>query len=98
SVRKVLSAYQTSIKADALLKIAKAVLTLTAAVIALTFVDADKLQGGLIAVSVLFGEVAAALIILDKLNVNGFQSSGLGVAIMGFAAGVAILAVALKQL
>ena len=98
SVRKVLSAYQTSIKADALLKIAKAVLILTAAVIALTFVDADKLQGGLIAVSALFGEVAAALIILDKLNVNGFQSSGLGVAIMGFAAGVAILAVALKQL
>lgn len=98
SVRKVLSAYQTSIKADALLKIAKAVLILTAAVIALTFVDADKLQGGLIAVSALFGEVATALIILDKLNVNGFQSSGLGVAIMGFAAGVAILAVALKQL
>lgn len=98
SVRKVLSAYQTSIKADALLKIAKAVLILTAAVIALTFVDADKLQGGLIAVSALFGEVAVALIILDKLNVNGFQSSGLGVAIMGFAAGVAILAVALKQL
>lgn len=98
SVRKVLSAYQTSIKADALLKIAKAVLILTAAVIALTFVDADKLKGGLIAVSALFGEVAVALIILDKLNVNGFQSSGLGVAIMGFAAGVAILAVALKQL
>lgn len=96
SVRKTLSAWQTSIKADTLMTIAKAVLILTASLIGLSFVDADKLGPGLKGVSALFAEVTAALILLDKLNVEGSVKAA--VSVLGIAGAVAILASSLASL
>lgn len=96
SVRKTLSAWQTSIKADTLMTIAKAVLILTASLIGLSFVDADKLGPGLMGISALFTEVTTALILLDKLNVEGSVKTAASV--LGIAGAVAIMAASLASL
>lgn len=96
SVRKVLSAWQTSIKADTLMTIAKAVLILTASLIGLSFVDPDKLGPGLMGISALFTEVTTALILLDKLNVEGSVKTAASV--LGIAGAVAIMAASLASL
>src|SRR5580765_1732182 len=59
-----LKALQTNIKADTLLKIAKAVAFLTASVIGLSFVDPEKLKSALAGMTVAFGQLLGAMAIL----------------------------------
>jgi tape measure domain-containing protein len=59
-----LKALQTNIKADTLLKIAKAVAFLTASVVALSFVDPEKLKSALAGMTVAFGQLLGAMAIL----------------------------------
>jgi tape measure domain-containing protein len=71
---KTLSAMQTSIKADALLKIAEAVGILTAAVLVLSLIDSDALTKALTAMAVGFGELMASFALLNKID-TGLKSA-----------------------
>ena len=97
-VKGCLEAWQQSIKADTLLKIAGAVALLAASIFALSFVDGDKLAGGLVGVSVLLAEVVATLKLMssDKFNTEGLVKSTGAIVVMSVA--ITILAKALATL
>lgn len=61
------AALQMKLKSEALQKIAIAIAILTASVIALSFVDTDKLFIALGAMTVMFGQLSAMLVAMDKL-------------------------------
>jgi tape measure domain-containing protein len=63
----VLSAMQTSIKADALLKIAGAIALLTASVVTLSLIDSAALTKSLAAMAVGFGQLMASFAVLSKM-------------------------------
>ena len=97
-VKGCLEAWQQSIKADTLLKIAGAVALLAASIFALSFVDGDTLSGGLVGVSALLAEVVGTLKLMssDKFNTEGLvKSTG---AIMVMSVAITILAKALATL
>lgn len=96
SVGEVLSTWQKNIRAETLMTIAKAVLLLTASLIGMSFVDADKLLPGLAGVSALFAEVTVALIALDKLNVGGSMKAA--ATVVALAGAVAIMSASLASL
>lgn len=96
ATRSSLETWQKSIKANTLLKIAGAVAILAGALIALTFVDANKLQSGLLGVSVLLAEVVGTMELLNKFEVHGIAGAATSMVIM--AAAIAILAGALSSL
>ena len=68
-----MKAMQAQLKANALLKIAGAIALLTASVVALSLINSEKLTGALVALTVMFTNLSAAGIILDKFA----SSSGL---------------------
>ena len=70
-LRGVLQAYQTNLKADALLKLAAAIAILTVALIALTMMDSSKLTDAVIAIGLLFAELMAAMSMFTKLSGTG---------------------------
>lgn len=74
SVKGSLEAWQSSLKADALIKIAKAVGLLTISLIGLSTIEPDKMIQSLGALTVIFAELTGALILFEK------YSMGIGVA------------------
>lgn len=96
AARESLEVWQKDIQAGTLLKIAGAVAILAASLIALTFVDPDKLSGGLIGVSVLLAEVVATMEILNKFPVTNIAGAATSMVIMGIA--ISVLASALTKL
>jgi tape measure domain-containing protein len=86
----VLNAMQTSIRADALLKIAGAVGILTASVVALSLVDSEALTRALVAMGVGFAQLMASFAVINSMNV-GLLSGGTFTAI---AAGMILLSTA----
>jgi tape measure domain-containing protein len=62
----VLKAMQTKIKADALMSIAKALGLLTLSLLALSFIDGDKLSKALVATAFGLGQLVAAMVLLEK--------------------------------
>lgn len=97
-VKGCLEAWQQSIKADTLLKIAGAVALLAASIFALSFVDGDALTGGLVGVSALLAEVVTTLKLMssDNFNTEGLVKSTGAIVIMSVA--ISILAKALATL
>lgn len=97
-VKGCLEAWQQSIKADTLLKIAGAVALLAASIFALSFVDGDQLAGGLVGVSALLAEVVGTLKLMssDKFNTEGLVKSTGAIVVMSVA--ITILAKALATL
>jgi tape measure domain-containing protein len=95
-----LKAMETSIKADAILKIAGAVGILTVSVVALSLIDSAKLTKALVAITVMFTQLGAALAIFDKISSSGaalklpFVAAGL--ILLGGA--ILILSAAVKNL
>lgn len=67
AVTDTFKAMQTNLKADALQKIAIAIGIMTAAVIALSFVDTARLFIALGAMTVMFGQLSAMLFAMDRL-------------------------------
>lgn len=61
-----LTAMQEKLKAEALMKIAIAIGLLVASVVALSFVDTDKVAISLGAMTVMFGQLAGMMILMDK--------------------------------
>ncbi len=99
-VKGSLEAWQSSIKAGTLLKIAGAMAILTAAIIALTLVDSNKLTASLGAMSVLFVELIGSLTIFEKV-VNGPGFKGIGkitAAMLGLSISILILSAAVNNL
>jgi tape measure domain-containing protein len=68
-VKDSLMVWQTSLKADILLKIAGAIGIIALSLLALSTIDEKKLTNALIAITASFGELVAALLILTKQNV-----------------------------
>lgn len=94
--RASLEAWQNNLKAGTLLKIAAAVGILAASLIALTMIDGNNLANGLMAVSLLLGEVVGTLAILSKFNFGGVERAAVSMVIVSGA--IAILASALGSL
>lgn len=99
-VKESLQAYQNDLKAGTLLKIAGAIGILSAALVALSLIDSDKLLGALAAMSVMFGELIFALGLLEvatkgmKLKSLFIMSTGL----MTLSSAILILSFAMKNL
>ncbi|MET0787189.1 MAG: tape measure protein [Paenisporosarcina sp.] len=93
----VLSAMQTSIKADALLKIAGAIALLTASVVVLSLIDSAALTKSLTAMAVGFGELMASFAILTKLSAGPKGAASLAIlstSLVAISAAILILAAA----
>lgn len=63
-----MNAMQAQLKANTLLKIAGAIALLTASVVALSFINPERLQSSLTALAVGFGELLVAMNILTKIS------------------------------
>ena len=101
NLTKTMQAMQTVLKSDALLKIALAILAITASVVILSSIDSEKLAKALIAISVGFGMLAGAMAVLDVLitsNSSAVKLSILGLGLIGLAIAMDILALAIKSL
>ena len=95
-VKDALKTWQTDLKAGTLLKIAMAVALLAVSVVALSFVDGDKLRNGLIGVSLLLGEIVATMELLKKLKITNIEGAALTMVVIAVA--ISILAGAMAKL
>ena len=82
SVTDVLWTLQNNIKADSLMKIAKAVAILTAAIVVLSLIDTDKLYSAIGAIALLMTELSTML--KSMTNMLNTQASSFKVAILSF--------------
>jgi len=96
-VRGSLEAYQSSLKAKTLLTIATAIGILAAALVVLSMIPSDKLTTSLVAISALFVELSASMIVLGKTlgNVKMAKISG---QLVAMATAILILSSAMKNL
>lgn len=102
---KVLGAFATNLKANALNKIAISIAILVGALISLTFVDSDKLYGAVAVIGILSGILIGLAVAMDKmngvsaklgkggLNVEGLKNSlvSIGIALLLLAATVKMI-------
>lgn len=95
SVRGCFEAYQTQLKAGALLKIAAAIAILAASIVAIALVDSESLSVSLGAITVMFADLLAAMAVFNKLG--GATGKGTTKLIV-FAGAVLILSSAVKKL
>lgn len=98
SVRGCFEAYQNSLNAETIKKIATAIAILAAAIFVISSIDGDKLDSSLGAITVLFAELLGSLALFTKMDFGG---KGLGLAkgvaaINGLASALLILAAAMK--
>ena len=75
SVKGCFEAYQTQLQAGTLLKIAGAIAILTAAIVALSVVDSEKLNVALGAITMLFVELMASMAVFN--TISGAAAKGL---------------------
>lgn len=95
----VLKTMQQDIKANIILKIAAAIGVLALAMIALSFIDAEDLGKALVAIAIGFGQLAAALGILNKINFSTTDAAKFTLMAISFgilAGGMILLAAAMK--
>ena len=98
-VRECFAAYQETLKANALLKIAGAIAILAAAILVISTIDSDSLVKSLGALTVLFVELNASLGILSKIDLAGITGTITAISTMiGMSTAILILASALKKL
>ena len=96
SVRGCFEAYQNSLQAETIKKIAVAIAILTAAIFVLSSIDGDKLDHSLGAITVMFVELIAALAVFSKINSGGKGLLKGAAAITGLATALLILSGAMK--
>lgn len=95
-----LGAMQTNIKANALLKIAAAIGLLAISVVALSLVDPKRLTSAMTGLTVMFGQMVAAMKLLDIATSGpGFlKMPVLSVALIGLAIAIDLLALAVAKI
>lgn len=103
SFSKILKAYATNIKADALKKIAISIAILVGAVIALTFIEPKKLLTAVAVIGVLSGILVGLAFAMNKMNSasatinkNGIQLGGLKASLIAMASSLLLLAATVK--
>lgn len=97
----VLGAMQTSIKADALLKIATAVGVLTASVLVLSMIDSAALTKALSAMAVGFGQLLGSFALLSHLAIGPTTAAKVAIisaALVALSTAMVILSIAVKIL
>jgi len=97
----VLTAMQSSIKADALLKIAGAIALLTASVVVLSLIDSAALTKSLTAMAIGFGQLMASFAILTKMSAGPKSAASLSLLAGGMlllSGAILILALAAESL
>lgn len=93
-----LKALETNIKADTLMKIAKAMGILTISIVALSFIDAAALAKSLTAMAVGFGELMATLKLMEGLNIDAGQMATLAGGMIGLALAMGLMAISIRIL
>lgn len=90
SVKGCFEAWQQDIKAGTLMKIATAVGILAASLVALSFIDSDKLAASLGAITVLFADLMASMAVFSKIDVmqKGITRSCTAMLAMSIAIGI----------
>lgn len=96
SVRGCFEAYQNSLQADTIKKIAVAIAILAAAIFVISSIDGDKLDHSLGVIGILFAELIGAFAIFNKLNSNQKGLLKGTAAITGLASALLILSAAMK--
>ena len=98
NVKNTLISYQAALKADVLMKIAKAVAVLAGSLFVLALIDSEKLSGALAALSVLVVELSAAMAAFGKtLGGKGvMQLASAGTMMIAFSTAILILSAALN--
>jgi tape measure domain-containing protein len=95
ALESALTAWQTNLKADTLIKIAGAVAIVTASAVALTMVDQEKLIAATIAIGVMVAELVGGARLLGGMNLSGISTAGLTV--LGLASALIIMAGAVEK-
>lgn len=97
-VRGCFEAYQNSLNAEALIKLAKAIAILTVSILVLSFIDSAKLSDSLGAIATLFTELLIGMAIFSKIAgpVKGVLSATM--AMKAMATSVLILALAMRAI
>lgn len=96
SVRGCFEAYQTSLQAETIKKIAVAIAILAASIFVISSIDGDKLDHSLGAIGILFAELIGAFAIFNKLNKDQKGIVKGVAAITGLASAVLVLSIAMK--
>ena len=96
SVRGCFEAYQNSLNAETIKKIATAIAILAASIFAISSIDGAKLDSSLGAITVLFTELMASLALFTKMDFGGGGLIKGTAAITGLASALLILAGAMK--
>lgn len=99
-VKGSLESYQSSLKANTLLKIAVAMGVLSMSLVALSLIDSDKLTSSLAAMTAMFADLFGSMAIFEKLmGADGFKGMGkMTLALMGLSVAILILSVAMGNL
>lgn len=101
-VRGALKAFQTELKAKALMEIAIAMGVLTASILVLSLINSENLTKALIAITIGFGELVGVMKILDTMGGEGAKgASKLGIlvaALIGIAGAAVVLSGAVALL
>lgn len=97
-VRGCLEAYQTQLKAGALLKIAGAVGILAASILTISLIDSEKLTASLGAITVLFVELMGSMALFGKISGHITGVFKTCTAMISISIAVLILASALKKI
>lgn len=98
-VKGSLQAYQSSLKAGTLLKIATAIGILATSLLLLATIDADRLTSALKAISVMFFELFLAMAAFEKLSGGGLLTmSKLSIGMIGLSTAVLILSGAMTNI
>ena len=93
-LQSTLKTFQNNLRADTLMKIAIAFGVLTLSIIALSFVDAEKIAVGMGAMAAGIATIVGAMALLAKMSTSGISFAGMGVGIAGVAVAVLLLAAA----
>jgi tape measure domain-containing protein len=96
SVRGCFEAYQNSLQAETIKKIAVAIAILAAAILVISSIDGDKLDHSLGAIGVMLVELIAALGVFSKISSGGKSLMKNAAAITGLATALLILSAAMK--
>lgn len=97
-VKGCLEAYQTQLKAGALLKIAAAIAILAASVAVISFIDSKKLAASLGAITVMFADLMGSLAVFTKFSGSLKGIAKAITAMIGLSVAVLIMATALRTI
>ena len=100
SLKGVLEGWQSSIKADVILKIAQAVGILAASIFALSLLDTEKLNNGIIGMASAFtGLITTFKIVTASINAGDFANAGVAAGLMlGMATAILELSFAITRI